>query len=161
MPLAQIWEPVGCCCYEELESICITAWVPAGWAIKLQKGLSQSKIVKVITCFVLSIDSRHAWTTHRWRSPQSDIICWPSRGTSLAAHLSASFLLHLLVTVLVFVFVIVIMLFFRSQRTEEERRQEEVSLQFPGCLYGDQPSSDGHLCLNVLCVLHCHHCPVK
>lgn len=108
-------------------------------------------------CNLLFINRWHAWTTP-WRAPPSDIIHRPPRGSPLAAHLSASFLF--LVIVLVFVFIIV-MLVFRTQRAEEEWRQEEVSVQFPGCLHGDQPSGDGHFRLHILRVLHCHHCPVK
>lgn len=149
-----LWWRAGihlCCC----RSLCLVSH-------QITKDLSKSKTVKIMICLALFINRWHAWTTPRWRAPPSDIIYQPPRGTPLTAHLSASFLLHFLIIVLIVIIVIIIiMLLFRSQRAEEERRQEEVSLQFPGCLHGDQPSGDGHLCLHVLCVLHCHHCPVK
>lgn len=104
----------------------------------------------------LSINRGHAWTTTRRSSP-SNILYWPSRGPPFVAHPRACFL------VVVFIFIIVnfIVLLFRSQRAEEEWRQEEMSLQFSRCLHGDQPRHDGHLCFHVLCVVYCHHCPVK
>lgn len=117
----------------------------------------------------LSIDmsSPLSVVVHRWnagtsaprRAPAANIH-WPPGGASPAAHTPA----HVFVVVAVLfvvVFVIVVVLLFRSQRAEEDWRQEEVSLQLPGCLHGDQPGGDGHVRRHVLRVLHCHHCPVK
>lgn len=108
------------------------------------------------------VHRRHAGTPHRRRAPPVYVVSQPAGGAPLPRRPTATFLLHPIVAVLVLLILLVLLvLLLGSQRAKEEQRQEEVSLQFPGCLHGEQPGGDGHVSRHLLRVLHCHHCPVK
>lgn len=47
MPLPQVWEPVGCCCNEELESFCTVARIPTWWDIALKTFSSQRVFISL------------------------------------------------------------------------------------------------------------------